>query len=61
MAGYNFRQKSSGAEGERLKEAASINKSLSTLGSVRMIRFKFELHLQLLFKISKFKFRILNY
>lgn len=26
------RQKSSGAEGERLKEAASINKSLSTLG-----------------------------
>lgn len=28
------RQKSSGAEGERLKEAASINKSLSTLGHV---------------------------
>ncbi|KAK8700127.1 hypothetical protein V6N13_018531 [Hibiscus sabdariffa] len=27
------RQKTSGAEGERLKEAASINKSLSTLGS----------------------------
>lgn len=26
------RQKSSGAEGERLKEAANINKSLSTLG-----------------------------
>jgi hypothetical protein len=26
------RQKSSGAEGERLREAASINKSLSTLG-----------------------------
>lgn len=26
------RQKTSGAEGERLKEAASINKSLSTLG-----------------------------
>lgn len=26
------RQKASGAEGERLKEAASINKSLSTLG-----------------------------
>ncbi|CAL1372500.1 unnamed protein product [Linum trigynum] len=31
------RQKSSGAEGERLKEAASINKSLSTLGHVIMI------------------------
>ncbi|XP_065863918.1 kinesin-like protein KIN-12C [Euphorbia lathyris] len=30
------RQKSSGAEGERLKEAASINKSLSTLGLVIM-------------------------
>ena len=28
---YN-RQKTSGAEGERLKEAANINKSLSTLG-----------------------------
>ncbi|KAL2464505.1 Phragmoplast orienting kinesin-1 [Forsythia ovata] len=28
------RQKSSGAEGDRLKEAANINKSLSTLGSV---------------------------
>ncbi|KAK8518820.1 hypothetical protein V6N12_012061 [Hibiscus sabdariffa] len=28
------RQKASGAEGERLKEAASINKSLSTLGPV---------------------------
>jgi kinesin family protein 15 len=28
------RQKSSGAEGERLKEAANINKSLSTLGLV---------------------------
>jgi len=26
------RQKSSGAEGERLKEAANINRSLSTLG-----------------------------
>lgn len=26
------RQKSSGAEGERLKEATNINKSLSTLG-----------------------------
>ena len=26
------RQKSSGAEGERLKEASNINKSLSTLG-----------------------------
>ena len=26
------RQKTSGAEGERLKEAANINKSLSTLG-----------------------------
>lgn len=26
------RQKSSGAEGDRLKEAANINKSLSTLG-----------------------------
>jgi len=32
MIGILFRQKSSGAEGERLKEAASINKSLSTLG-----------------------------
>ncbi|WOK91664.1 hypothetical protein Cni_G00355 [Canna indica] len=31
------RQKSSGAEGERLKEAASINKSLSTLGHVIMV------------------------
>ncbi|KAK7252061.1 hypothetical protein RIF29_35766 [Crotalaria pallida] len=31
------RQKTSGAEGERLKEAASINKSLSTLGHVIMI------------------------
>ncbi|MCO5566578.1 hypothetical protein L7F22_020255 [Adiantum nelumboides] len=31
------RQKSSGAEGERLKEAANINKSLSTLGLVIMI------------------------
>ncbi|XP_047329841.1 kinesin-like protein KIN-12C isoform X2 [Impatiens glandulifera] len=30
------RQKSSGAEGDRLKEAASINKSLSTLGLVIM-------------------------
>ncbi|KAL8151226.1 hypothetical protein V2J09_021034 [Rumex salicifolius] len=30
------RQKSSGAEGERLKEAANINKSLSTLGLVIM-------------------------
>jgi len=29
-----FRQKSSGAEGERLKEATNINKSLSTLGLV---------------------------
>lgn len=26
------RQKTSGAEGERLREAANINKSLSTLG-----------------------------
>lgn len=26
------RQKSSGADGERLREAANINKSLSTLG-----------------------------
>nr|XP_043629351.1 kinesin-like protein KIN-12F [Erigeron canadensis] len=31
------RQKTSGAEGERLKEAASINKSLSTLGHVIMV------------------------
>ncbi|KAJ8763372.1 hypothetical protein K2173_002255 [Erythroxylum novogranatense] len=31
------RQKSSGAEGDRLKEAANINKSLSTLGHVIMI------------------------
>lgn len=29
---YCYRQKTSGAEGERLKEAANINKSLSTLG-----------------------------
>lgn len=29
---YDHRQKSSGAEGERLKEATNINKSLSTLG-----------------------------
>lgn len=28
------RQKSSGAEGERLKEATNINKSLSTLGYI---------------------------
>ena len=27
-----LRQKSSGAEGERLREAANVNKSLSTLG-----------------------------
>ncbi|XP_015163781.1 phragmoplast orienting kinesin 2 isoform X1 [Solanum tuberosum] len=31
------RQKASGAEGERLKEAASINRSLSTLGHVIMV------------------------
>ncbi|GAB2250392.1 hypothetical protein Droror1_Dr00016642 [Drosera rotundifolia] len=31
------RQKASGAEGERLKEAANINKSLSTLGHVIMV------------------------
>ncbi|KAG0605936.1 hypothetical protein M758_9G099600 [Ceratodon purpureus] len=31
------RQKTSGAEGERLKEAANINKSLSTLGLVIMV------------------------
>ncbi|XP_024367331.1 kinesin-like protein KIN-12F isoform X4 [Physcomitrium patens] len=31
------RQRASGAEGERLKEAASINKSLSTLGLVIMV------------------------
>ncbi|KAF3781795.1 Phragmoplast orienting kinesin 2 [Nymphaea thermarum] len=31
------RQKSSGAEGDRLKEAANINKSLSTLGHVIMV------------------------
>ncbi|KAF9600599.1 hypothetical protein IFM89_011128 [Coptis chinensis] len=31
------RQKTSGAEGERLKEAANINKSLSTLGHVIMM------------------------
>ncbi|XP_039128058.1 kinesin-like protein KIN-12E isoform X2 [Dioscorea cayenensis subsp. rotundata] len=31
-----FREKSSGAEGERLKEAANINRSLSTLGLVIM-------------------------
>ncbi|WOL05131.1 kinesin-like protein KIN-12F [Canna indica] len=31
------RQKTSGAEGERLKEAANINKSLSTLGHVIML------------------------
>ena len=29
---FGCRQKSSGAEGERLKEATNINKSLSTLG-----------------------------
>ncbi|KAI3847328.1 hypothetical protein MKW92_005569 [Papaver armeniacum] len=33
------RQKTSGAEGERLKEAASINKSLSTLGTCFYINF----------------------
>lgn len=31
---FLLRQKSSGAEGERLKEATNINKSLSTLGCV---------------------------
>lgn len=31
------RQKNSGAEGERLKEAANINKSLSTLGYVGLL------------------------
>ena len=31
------RQKNSGAEGERLKEAANINKSLSTLGYVELL------------------------
>lgn len=31
---FAHRQKSSGAEGERLKEATNINKSLSTLGCV---------------------------
>ncbi|CAN0879039.1 Kinesin-like protein KIN-12D [Linum grandiflorum] len=35
--GMFCRQKSSGAEGDRLKEAKSINKSLSTLGHVIMI------------------------
>ncbi|KAK6916496.1 Kinesin motor domain [Dillenia turbinata] len=33
----HYRQKASGAEGERLKEAANINKSLSTLGHVIMV------------------------
>lgn len=32
---FNCRQKSSGAEGDRLKEATNINKSLSTLGFVQ--------------------------
>lgn len=34
---FDHRQKSSGAEGERLKEATNINKSLSTLGCVSSI------------------------
>ncbi|KAG0467256.1 hypothetical protein HPP92_018836 [Vanilla planifolia] len=34
QASYSYWQKSSGAEGERLKEATNINKSLSTLGLV---------------------------
>ncbi|CAL9129862.1 unnamed protein product [Musa textilis] len=37
LAGSESRQKTSGAEGERLKEAANINKSLSTLGHVIMV------------------------
>ena len=40
MMGYRHvlcRQKNSGAEGERLKEAANINKSLSTLGYVELL------------------------
>jgi hypothetical protein len=32
MGFFAFRQRTSGAEGDRLKEAANINKSLSTLG-----------------------------
>ncbi|KAG4933806.1 hypothetical protein JHK87_047808 [Glycine soja] len=36
-AAFEALEKTSGAEGERLKEAANINKSLSTLGHVIMI------------------------
>lgn len=36
----DIRQKSSGAEGERLKEATNINKSLSTLGLVSSLTMK---------------------
>jgi len=38
---FGNRQKSSGAEGERLKEATNINKSLSTLGLVILLAIEF--------------------
>lgn len=37
----DHRQKSSGAEGDRLKEATNINKSLSTLGFVNIVSLFF--------------------
>lgn len=50
---YFVRQKSSGAEGDRLKEAANINKSLSTLGYIhnRSASFMFD---SLLVSLSHF-------
>lgn len=50
-----YRQKSSGAEGERLKEAANINKSLSTLGYLfiflkKSLVFRYNIHV-FLFRI----------
>ena len=52
------RQKASGATGERLKEASSINKSLSTLGHVIMslIELQRGVHRHVPFRDSKLTF-----